>query len=411
MRTESFTRHLSRILTALICVSLILVIPVTGNGGQSFASQEYPLDDAQDFTGDDLHDYPEDYMQTYTDDYFDDYLDDDTGSDPGSEEPIDEPEPEPEFPSPGAMTAKLVTNPYIIPTHERMMKDMQKLKEQYPILVDFEIIGKTASGVEIPAITLGVGPKKVLIVGSMHAREYVTVSQIMRSVDSYAYAYAKGNKIAGIDVRKVLNEKVTYCFVPMMNPDGVAIASGRANAKQRSLAIKAVGKRSYNKYRRIWKGNARSVNLNRNFPFRWNDQARQTKKRSYDMYRGPYSESEAETKAIIKLCKANDFKFMISCHTKGYSIWWDDHFTGKIKGAVELSKAINGITRYPRCTPVRYLNGGHLETWFRYKYKKPGIVIEFTPYSQSYHTANRNFDRVIWSRTKSLWLQLYPYAK
>jgi g-D-glutamyl-meso-diaminopimelate peptidase len=345
------------------------------------------------------------------------------GEDPGSDsehmpglvsapEPVDRPDPLPLFiPDPEKMKAKLVSNPYIKPTYARMMKDIKKLRKQYPVLVDYSYIGESLAGVQIPMVTLGVGKTKVLITASLHAREFVTTSQVMRSIDTYAKAYAEGTKIDGINVRNVLNDDVTYCFVPMANPDGVAIAQGKANAKQKALAVSAVGKKVYKKYYKLWKGNARAVNLNRNFPVKWADQSRSAKRPSYDMYSGPSGGSEVETQMLMKLCEENDFAFMISAHTRGSIINWDDSYSGRIAGAKTLATAIRNITGYRLAFTSSKYNGGRFEKWFRYNTKKPGIVVEFTAYNQNYHTANKNFDNAVWKRSKSLWLKLYKYAK
>jgi len=314
------------------------------------------------------------------------------------------------LPDPDLMKAKLVTDPYRTPTYSRMMKDIKKLKKQYPALVNYRMIGKSAAGIDIPMVTLGVGPKKVLITASLHGREYVTTSQLMRSIDIYARAYAKGKKIDDINVRKVLNRKVTYCFVPMVNPDGVAIATGNANSKQEKLAIEAFGNRPYQNYKNLWKANARNVNLNRNFPVKWSDQEDFTVARGNIGYRGKKEASEPETKALMKLCKESNFSFLVTCHSRGEMVFWEDGHTGFIEGAQNLSQAISGELGYDLTLTSRENNGGRFEKWFRHEFNKPGIVIEFTSIYQDYHSANSNFNKAIWDRSKSLWLKLYKYA-
>jgi g-D-glutamyl-meso-diaminopimelate peptidase len=324
------------------------------------------------------------------------------GADGGSEEK--------KKPDAKKMKPKLVTDPKIKPTYARLMDDIRALKKRYPNLVDYRYIGESNAGKKIPLVTFGTGKRKVLITASIHGREFVTTSFVMRSVDTYAYAWAKNQKISGQNVRKILRG-ITFYFVPMINPDGVAIAEGKASTRQRSAAVKAVGKRAYNSTRRLWKSNARGVDLNRNFPVFWHDQ-KDADKPGYIGYRGKSAGSEPETDALLKLCDENDFAFLINCHTLGAVIYWDDWYSMKIPGASALTSKVSSVTGYSRALTYRKYAGGTFEKWFRYKYNRPAMVIEFTRSGQSYHSANRNFDRAMsWIRTKALWLKLSPYAK
>jgi len=313
-------------------------------------------------------------------------------------------------PDPKKMKPELVTNANIKPTYARLMKDIKALKKRYPGLVDYEYIGESAAGVKIPLVTLGTGEKKALITASIHGREFVTTSFVMRSIDTYAYAWAKNKKIDGQNVRQKLKD-VTFYFVPMYNPDGVAIAEGKANAKQKALAVKAVGKSHYNKTRKLWKSNARGVNLNRNFPLYWDDQSH-SKKPNYIGYRGKSAGSEPETQALLSLCAENDFTFVINCHTRGAVLYWRDWYAMTVPGADALTSKIGAITGYTRESTGKKDAGGTFEKWFRYNYNRPGIVIEFTRWTQNYQTANKNFDNAVnWSSTKALWLKLTPHMK
>jgi uncharacterized repeat protein (TIGR02543 family) len=309
------------------------------------------------------------------------------------------------------MRPKLVTDPYRKPTYARLIRDIKELKERYPGLVDDEYIGESVSGMKIPLVRFGTGKRKALVTAAIHGREFVTTAFVMRTIDTYAYAWARGKKVGGVNVRKAL-KNVTYYFVPMYNPDGVAIATGHASAGQKSLAVKAVGRKSYRSTRRLWKANARGVNLNRNWHEFWHDQGKDAYKASYIGGSGKTAASEPETQALMKLCEENDFAFLINCHTRGAVLYWNDWFSMRIPGADALTGKIARTTGYARTPTDRKNAGGTFEKWFRYTYNRPAVVIEFTKWTQAYQKACAAFDNAVsWSRTKTLWLKLAPYAK
>ena len=306
----------------------------------------------------------------------------------------------------GKLNGKLVTNPIKKPIYARMMFDIKLLKRKYPNIISYSYIGESAAGVKIPLVKLGNGPNKILITASIHAREYVVTSQVMTSIDVYSLAYANNKKINGENVKDILDNKVTYYFVPMVNPDGVAIATGRATEMQKELAVKAVGENTYKDTFSDWKGNANAVNLNRNFPIQWSGGESQVES---EHYRGESSASEPETKALMKLCNENDFTMILSAHTKGEVIYWDEPVTATIPGAKELADAIQRTTDYPLTVDTDY-NSGFFEVWFRFMFNRPAAVIEMTPMEQDFHTANKNFNASVWDNTKFLWLKVAEFA-
>lgn len=301
-------------------------------------------------------------------------------------------------------TAKLVTKPTKTYTYKRMIKEINKLTKQYPGLISKSYIGKTVAKKKIPLVKVGNGKKKIFILGSEHAREHVSTNLIMYSIDTYAKSYAKGTKIQGTDTRKVL-DKVTFYFVPMLNIDGVAIATGHASAKQKRIAKKNVGTLHYNIYRTMWKSNTRGVDINRNYPFRWK-KGDTTGRKSFMGYKGKKAASEPETKAVIKLCKKNKFAFMYTMHTRGKVIYWRDAYTKTIPGASKLSKKVSAITGYKRMkTSSKSMGTAESAKWFRKKYNRPAFTIELTSVNQGYHSAPKKFFSAVWKRNKGLFIR------
>ncbi|WP_422351419.1 M14 family metallopeptidase [Flagellimonas sp.] len=88
-----------------------------------------------------------------------------------------------------------------------------------------ETIGGSVLGNTIFSITLGSGPKKVLMWSQMHGNESTTTKAVLDLVNCL---------IAEEDFSQSILENCTLCIVPILNPDG-AIAYTRVNANEVDL--------------------------------------------------------------------------------------------------------------------------------------------------------------------------------
>ena len=170
-------------------------------------------------------------------------------------------------------------------------------------------LGRSVRGRAIDAIELAAPNPKVavLVVGCIH-----------------------GNEPAGIAVARALERVqppagVVLWIVPDLNPDGVA-----ANTRQ----------------------NAHGVDLNRNFPWRWNDG-----EGVFDA--GPRALSEPETRIAYRL--------ILRIHP-AVSIWFHQHenLVDSSSGNRELEKQFAAIARLPLRALPRY--GGSAVTWQSHRF-------------------------------------------
>ena len=189
----------------------------------------------------------------------------------------------------------------------------------------------------------------------------------------------------------------------MCNPDGTDIS----NAGESPLMNISVSDPD------SYKLNANGVNLNRNFPYNWENQYSYWPYSSgEDKYPGRYAASESETRAIMKLCAENDFLWLLDMHILGNGIYWRDEKNGPIADDYAFASSIagsSGYTVFGMSTDVSVYSGG-LENWFRYAYKRPALCIEMMPYSQSVYSAtyrgfNRYFeDAINWYQSRYTYL-------
>ncbi|MFL6561155.1 MAG: M14 family zinc carboxypeptidase, partial [Bacillus sp. (in: firmicutes)] len=178
--------------------------------------------------------------------------------------------------------AKIVkaNKPY---TYEMLEQDLAKINDKYDKKVKIKSIGKTHFGRDIWAIKLGKGKKNVVLIGSHHGREWLTSILLMKMLESYAETY-EDNGLFGLKSNHVLND-VALWFVPMLNPDGVAIQQNDLKSfpsKQQELLLR-MNEGSNNLKR--WKANAMGIDLNRQYPAGWESLNHVPSSPSYKFYK------------------------------------------------------------------------------------------------------------------------------
>lgn len=129
-------------------------------------------------------------------------------------------------------------------TYQQMKADMGELAKQYSDYCELRPIGVSVQGRTIYDLVIGNPNAKqsLLVVSTLHAREYVCSAMLMQEIEYYLRHY--NGTIGGMKPAKVLQDMQIH-YVVMANPDGVTI-SQKKNAR--------------------WKANSRGVDLNRNFP-------------------------------------------------------------------------------------------------------------------------------------------------
>lgn len=171
-------------------------------------------------------------------------------------------------------------------------------------------IGKSFLGREIFAVYYDFGAKDcVIIQGAIHAREFVTTDLI---IDLCGRLES--------DFCSYLGRLPNLIFVPMVNPDGVEICHNNRDVIE--VARGFCGEIGDLK---LWKANARGVDLNNNFDARFGMDPRYVTAPAAHGYPGVCPESEPETMALVGAVKRFDPIFSISYHSKGEEIYYDFH--------------------------------------------------------------------------------------
>ncbi len=227
--------------------------------------------------------------------------------------------------------------------YKDLVSDLKSIKNEYPHIPVFSI-GKTVENRAIYAIKWGNGPRRIFLNGCHHGTEWLTAKVLVE----FAKALATS---------KVLTSSSVY-IVPMVNPDGVEIAS-------RGI---------------YWQANAKGVDLNHNYDALW-ELSRQTEilwgitEPGPTRYGGSFPESEPESKAVANFTRQNVFDITASLHSQGEVIYYD--FCGIVPdGTEDYLSRFEAVSNYKRDIPEGIASYGGYKDWFIKKYKKPAFTIE-----------------------------------
>lgn len=260
--------------------------------------------------------------------------------------------------------------------YKTLTNDLRYLQFEYPIF-EIKSIGKTILGKNIFCVTLGKGPKKIMINASHHANEWITTLILMMFMENYMSLYTKKENRKGYQIAE-LWERASLYLVPMVNPDGVDLVLGDKTT-QNEPSYQSIWKPYQDQLNR-WKANLRGVDLNLNYPAGW-DMARKNKGKKGVIkpgprdYVGPNPLSELETRAMCRLTMLHRFDMTISLHSQGEEIYWNYHGYQNQR-AYEIGKLFEKVSGYQLTTPAATSSFAGYKDWFIQEYHKPGYTIE-----------------------------------
>ena len=163
-------------------------------------------------------------------------------------------------------------------TYRQMKTDMSELAKQYSDYCELTKIGTSVAGRAICDFAIGNpdAQQSLLVVSTLHAREYICSAMLMQEIEYYLRNYNRSLD-GSIPARVLKNTQIHY--IVMANPDGVTISQTKQTR---------------------WKANGRGVDLNRNFPA---TEFVVDGKPGAEGYSGRKPLSEPEAKAISDLTK------------------------------------------------------------------------------------------------------------
>ncbi|WP_251553565.1 M14 family metallopeptidase [Neobacillus muris] len=255
--------------------------------------------------------------------------------------------------------------------YSRMMNDIRQLKTVYPF-IQMNPIGNTVLGNQIPELLIGNGNKRVHYNASFHANEWITTPVLMTFINDYLLALTNSTPIRGL-VMANLHQQTTLSAVPMVNPDGVSLVLNGPpeNETWRTRVIQYNnGSTDFSG----WKANIRGVDLNDQFPARWEEErARNPKEPGPRDYGGESPLMEPEAIAMAELTRARDFARVLAFHTQGEVIYWGYENMEPPESEV----LVNEFSRVSGYGPEQTIESwAGYKDWFIQEWRRPGFTVE-----------------------------------
>ncbi|KHE72911.1 LysM peptidoglycan-binding domain-containing protein, partial [Halobacillus sp. BBL2006] len=153
--------------------------------------------------------------------------------------------------------------------YQLLLRDLKDLTEIYPF-IRTETIGKSVMGKDLTELQIGRGNKVVHWNGSFHANEWITTAVIMQFLNDYLLALTNRETIRGLDINPYYDQ-VTISLVPMVDPDGVNLVLN--GPPEGAFGDEALRINKGNTDFSGWKANIRGVDLNNQYPAKWEVEA------------------------------------------------------------------------------------------------------------------------------------------
>ena len=252
------------------------------------------------------------------------------------------------------------------------------LRARYPFLYA-DSIGESVLGTPLYLLKLGLGENHVFCNGAHHANEWITSPLLMKYLENYAGAYASDGQVGGIAASE-LYRRTTLSVVPMVNPDGVNLVTGRLDPASTAYFSALSMNGTAAGFPEDWKANIRGVDLNLQYPAGWETAKKIKYAQGYTKpgprdFVGPRSLSEPESNAVYRYSRSETFSLSLSYHAQGEVIYWkyrDYAPDGSEEIGTELSR-ISGYTL--ELTPDESGYAGYKD-WFIQDLNRPGYTIE-----------------------------------
>ena len=166
-------------------------------------------------------------------------------------------------------------------------------------------IGKSLCGRKINALSIGNRKNPVLYACTFHGMEWFNTLLILHFFEEICCAYKERKIIYEVDIFEVLNKR-GLVVIPCVNPDGVEIQIHGASScpKYEKLINKITDNTNH------WQSNARGVDLNRNFNYRWEQNTG-----NFGLSKGESPFSEIETQYVRDVMESYNITHYLDIHS------------------------------------------------------------------------------------------------
>ena len=255
------------------------------------------------------------------------------------------------------------------------LKIFEELTAEFSFLRP-SVIGRTALGRGIFSLSLGNEKNSVILAGGFHGSEWLTSLVIYLFTEKICRSITDKTLFCGVDLEMAFSQ-LGVTIIPCVNPDGTEIAAhGIKGAKGLKEFVSSIGCTDYRK----WNANALGVDINHNFNAGWNKLREMEREAGIDApsptrYGGTFAESEAETKALTRLCRLKKFRSCMALHSQGKEIFWQ-YGENTPKNAEMMAKILADSCGYRLVNNDGLYSHGGFKDWFIEEFASPGFTME-----------------------------------
>ena len=253
------------------------------------------------------------------------------------------------------------------------------LTARYPFLTA-AAAGRSVMGRPLWAMSLGAGENRVLYNAAHHANEWITTLLLLRFAEELCEAFAQGGMIFGRSAAEIFSY-ARLCLVPLVNPDGVDLATGELQSGERFAAARTIAAGWPEiPFPTGWKANIAGTDLNLQYPAEW-ETARAIKFAAGFTapapmnYVGPAPLSAPESRAMADLMRTFDPALVQAWHTQGEVIYW--RFADyTVEGAADIAGTFSAVSGYAAAETPYAASFAGFKDLFIQDYRRPGFTIE-----------------------------------
>ncbi len=263
-------------------------------------------------------------------------------------------------------------------TYDAMERDYRGLQVRYPF-IETGVAGRSVLNRNLYYIRLGNGPHQVFYNAAHHALEWITSPVLMKFVEDFSRAYARGEMLAGYNPRDIWKKSSIY-LIPMVNPDGVDLVLNGLSPDNPYYNDLIKWNKGSSDFSTVWQANIHGVDLNHNYDAAWDESVKAAAQLGITgpaprRYPGPYPESEPESHSLVVFTKSHDFRLTLSYHAQGEVIFWN--FMGLAdERAKRIGEQLARDSGYKLEEAIGIASTGGYKDWFIMEYRRPAYTVE-----------------------------------
>lgn len=252
---------------------------------------------------------------------------------------------------------------------------LEELSREYPFIT-IETVSRTSLGRGIFSLTIGNRTNSVLFAGGFHGCEWLTCLALYKFTEQTCQSIKNQTLLSGVDISRAFLQ-LGMTVIPCVNPDGVEIAvHGPSGARSMRKFVESIPCEDYSK----WNANAMGVDINHNFAAGWSILRRMEEENGISgpsprQFGGEHPESEAETKALTKLCRLRSFRHAMAVHSQGEELYWQYGENTPPQSSM-MAKILADSCSYSLVSNDGLASHGGFKDWFIEEFARPAFTLE-----------------------------------